>query len=323
MSATPWSGGSGFPGGVCGFSGKAFPVRTRAGFGPIGLGGPCTVRREVCLVRASSEDDWRQFRAALILQERGREGPQLSKQGMALLRKNEALMGVTNPTLRGMELWAVPTTVVEKGSVVVAASALSSAATLLQQHRQEAVIFIFQHDNSGTRGLILNRPTSLTLGRTLIQSSSGETNLRQLFSENVLYMGGGEIGESVFVLHSRPDLWTDSEEVISGIYRAGGVVPEDLGARLESTGRTMSERSEQFKFYCGQESWGPGELDLEVRDGLWTVASVSPALVAKHCLQLPCPLWLEICLRLGGEPAEAASQAYANLLRAETGGDEG
>ncbi len=301
-----------------GISGEGFPARMKVR--SICLGKASTSRRAI-QPRASGEDDWRQFRAALILKERQEQGAD-QQQGSALLRKNEALMGVTNPSMREFELWAVPTTVVERGSVIVAASALSSAATLLQQHRQEAVIFITQHDATGTRGLILNRPTSLNLGRTLIQSSSGATNLRILFCDNVLYMGGSEIAESVFVLHSRPDLWKDSEEVISGIYRARGVVPDDLDARLESTGCTMSERSEQFKFYCGEESWRPGELELEVRDGLWTVASVSPALIGKHCLQLPCPLWLEVCLRLGGQPAEEASKAYANLLR-DDGGDGG
>jgi putative transcriptional regulator len=255
------------------------------------------------------------------MSERAEQGNRVNQQGSVLLRKNEALMGVTNPTMRGMELWAVPTTVVERGSVVVAASALSNAATLLQQHRQEAVVFVTHHDSNGTRGLILNRPTSLTLGRTLIQSSNGETSLRQLFADNVLYMGGGEIAESVFVLHTRPDIWKDSEEVISGVYSATGLVPEDLDAQLESAGCTLSARSEQFKFYCGEESWGPGELELEVRDGLWTVASLSPAMIGKHCLQLPCPLWLEVCLRLGGQPAEDASRAYANLLRTDDGGN--
>lgn len=32
---------------------------------------------------------------------------------------------------------------------------------------------------------------------------------------------------------------------------------------------------------------------MEVMDGLWTVASVSPAMIGKHCLQLPCPLWYD------------------------------
>ena len=215
-------------------------------------------------VRASSEDDWRQFRAALIMSERAEQGNnEVNQLGSALLSRNESVMAVSNPSLSGMELWAVPTTVVERGSVIVAASALSSAATLLQQHRQEAVIFITQHDSSGTRGLILNRPTNLTLGRTLIESSSGDAYLRQLFTDNVLYMGGIAIAESVFVLHTRPDIWKDSEEVISGIYSATGLVPEDLGARLESAGCTMSDRASTFKFYCGMWTWSTNVAGID------------------------------------------------------------
>ena len=250
-------------------------------------------RDRVERVCATSGGDWRAFRASLIRSET-REGNIVDREGrgLRLLRENEALMGISNPDLTQEELWAVPTTVIEKGSVLVAASASIEASTLLQQHQQEAVIFITRHDKSGTRGLILNRPTSLTLGRTLIRSSTGETSLRHLFEENVLYMGGANIQETVEVLHQRPDVWgVESEEVIPGIYWATGAVPEELDARLESAGCTVSDRSHQFKFFSGSETWRPGELELEVRDRLWTVASVSPAIVRKQCLQLPCPLW--------------------------------
>ena len=265
---------------------------------------------------SSSSDDWRSFRASLIMSERAEEDASgIDHQATAsLLRKNEALISTSNPELVGSPLWAVPTTVLEKGSVIVAASALSEAATLLMQHRQEAVIFITKHDADGTRGLILNRPTSLMMGRTLIQSENGETSLRRLFEENVLMMGGAHIQESVEILHQRPDVWEASNEVIPGIWAATGDVPADLDSRLALANCASAERKSQFKFFCGSEDWRPGELQLEINEGMWTLCSVSPAIVAKACLSLPCPLWLEVSLRLGGETGEAASLAYASLL---------
>jgi len=90
----------------------------------------------------------------------------------------------------------------EKGAVILAASALSDASQLLQQHQQEAVIFVTSHDANGTTGVMLNRPTSLVLSRTLIQDETGESKLKHLFAENVLYMGGASMQEHVQVIHS-------------------------------------------------------------------------------------------------------------------------
>ncbi len=107
-----------------------------------------------------------------------------------------------------------------------------------------------------------------------------------------------------------------------GIFKANGSVPEDLDARLDALNCTVSDRSQRFKFFLGSEAWAPGQLEMEVRDGMWAVASVSPAVILKGCLQLPCPLWLEVSLRLGGRQAEEASRAYASLLAANDDDDE-
>lgn len=152
---------------------------------------------------SSSSDDWRAFRAALIMGEQREEseaGTSTSSRSN-LLHKNEALMCVSNPELADQPLWAVPC-VLEKGAVILAASALSDASQLLQQHQQEAVIFVTSHDANGTTGVMLNRPTSLVLSRTLIQDETGESKLKHLFAENVLYMGGASMQEHVQVIHS-------------------------------------------------------------------------------------------------------------------------
>ena len=151
----------------------------------------------------------------------------------------------------------------------------------------------------------------VTCGRVCIQEP---VNLDKCLLSLLQGGVGCRHNTSVEILHQRPDVWEASNEVIPGIWAATGDVPADLDSRLALANCASAERKSQFKFFCGSEDWRPGELQLEINEGMWTLCSVSPAIVAKACLSLPCPLWLEVSLRLGGETGEAASLAYASLL---------
>jgi len=67
--------------------------------------------------------------------------------------------------------------------------------------------------------------------------------------------------------------------------------------------------SDSFRFFAGLMRWGPGQLNLEVDSGIWHLVACSRNLVAKHCLGLPVPLWLEIMDLVGGEHRKSADQA--------------
>ena len=78
---------------------------------------------------SSSSDDWRAFRAALIMGEQREEneaGTSTSSRSN-LLHKNEALMCVSNPELADQPLWAVPC-VLEKVGIGLDRRALAHRA---------------------------------------------------------------------------------------------------------------------------------------------------------------------------------------------------
>ena len=65
-----------------------------------------------------------------------------------------------------------------------------------------------------------------------------------------------------------------------------------------------------FRFFLGCMAWGPGELEDELKQGLWHTAAVSRNLVLKQCVALPTPLWKEMMELMGGEFLEIARKNY-------------
>ncbi|CAM9895623.1 unnamed protein product, partial [Hapterophycus canaliculatus] len=87
--------------------------------------------------------------------------------------------------LAGQDAWAHELSAPEKGCLIVAKSTEFSMA---QAYFNEAVIFLASHDEIGSAGFILNRPTSVQLGDLV------EGNALPQFRRSPLYLGG-DVGE--------------------------------------------------------------------------------------------------------------------------------
>lgn len=62
-----------------------------------------------------------------------------------------------------------------------------------------------------------------------------------------------------------------------------------------------------YRLFVGRKEWATGELEKEVRQGLWQCAACARPVALKQCLSLPKPLWHEVMELLGGD-AEMLSQ---------------
>lgn len=107
----------------------------------------------------------------------------------------------------------------------------------------------------GTCGLILNKPTTITLSDV----GGGVAPLLPAFGDSTLYLGGDVERSSLHVIHGVPDL-EGSLEVVSGV-RVGGV---DAAAAAVREGRASAS---DFKFLHGYCGWAPGQLEREFRSG--------------------------------------------------------
>lgn len=188
------------------------------------------------------------------------------------------------------ERWAHPLVRPELGCLVLANQ---STFTQQQQYFYCAVILVIQHDVDGTVGLILNRPTTFTMGDVC------KGNLYRVpgMEDNVLYMGGDVAGarddglDVVNLMHGREDV--PGIEVMKGL-RLGG-----LKEALDMIAKGEAE-AEEFKFFSRYAGWGPGQLEAEVLAKAWVLAACDlPSILKNHTHpDQPGHFWNEIMSRL-------------------------
>ncbi len=133
----------------------------------------------------------------------------------------------------------------------------------------KTVVLIVEHNDEGAMGLIVNRPSSVTLAHVLAKQ------FELTDADDVVYVGGPVEREALFVLHSSPELDKEEHAVVPGIFV--GSSPDVF----EAVVRDASEEhpSHQFRIFCGCAGWAPGQLECELSRGDWYTAPATSDLV--------------------------------------------
>jgi putative transcriptional regulator len=133
----------------------------------------------------------------------------------------------------------------------------------------ETVAFIFKHDENGAIGLVVNRPSELTLGDVCRQLDF-ETRLGDRADEPV--MSGGPVQtDRGFVLHQSDEPFestvdpkadlkvTVSQDVLRAIARGAGPKPALVA--------------------LGYAGWSGGQLEAEIAANAWLHAPAAPSVL--------------------------------------------
>jgi putative transcriptional regulator len=144
---------------------------------------------------------------------------------------------------------------------------------------ERAVILMVEHDGDGAMGLIVNRPTDVSVADVLPDDESVELSLGD-GGDAVLYRGGpceGPLmvlhgggsagqGEVAFPLPSDGD----SKPVMDGVWFASerSVLEPALGGALRPA-----------RFFAGYAGWGAGQLESELGSASWTVVPAEASLL--------------------------------------------
>jgi putative AlgH/UPF0301 family transcriptional regulator len=134
--------------------------------------------------------------------------------------------------------------------------------------------------STGLMGIVLNRPTRLTLSQ-LLEASQNTTNvLLQPFRENLIYVGGDVMRDRMCMLHPFADV-ADAALVADGVYMSS-----DLHALHDAVlkGRDPA----RFKIFVGHCGWAQEQLKLECERGIWFVARGSPGAIAHVAVERQC-----------------------------------
>lgn len=146
------------------------------------------------------------------------------------------------------------------------------------------VILITDYDESGAIGLIVNRPTRLTLVK-VFPELDGHTS-----DQEVLYFGGPVVPRAVFSLVRTPRPHAAERHVVKDVSFAAG-----RQALVHMLGNAGPE--DDVRAYSGYSGWAPGQLENEIARGDWRVIEADTALIFDPD---PARLWDELTRRWSG-----------------------
>lgn len=140
------------------------------------------------------------------------------------------------------------------------------------------VVLILDHDEDGTVGVVLNRPSEVPVSDPL-------PDCRHPVAAPELVFVGGPVGRDTVIAVGAGTVVADAwQTVVDGV----GIVDLDRPAPAALAG---------VRVFAGYAGWGPGQLEAEVAEGAWwLVDAASDDLVTSE----PGTLWRRVLMRQGG-----------------------
>jgi len=231
-------------------------------------------------------EDVRDFRARLVAQQRARE---------------EGDQGGKSSSSSG---WIYESPLIEQGSVLLGGTKQFFGFGLRQQYFHKVLLLLVQHDDFFTKGIILNRPTSMNYEGWDLWFG-GDVQEGGLFRKNRTKAIGEEPRNDpaeMLCLHQLelPEAQAVSQQVIKSIYCTGF----DEAKQLVASGKAQKKDFWLFVGYCG---WAPGQLQAELQRDSWYMAAADSSVLLNELLsQASNPLSLprltsDLTLEEGGD----------------------
>ncbi|MFI6349545.1 YqgE/AlgH family protein [Streptomyces sp. NPDC050560] len=172
---------------------------------------------------------------------------------------------------------------------------LVATPALADPNFDRAVVLVLDHDDEGSLGVVLNRPTPVDVGDILegwgdlagapgVVFQGGPVSLDSALGVAVV-PGGGEGGESA------PLGWRR-------VHGAIGLVD------LEAPPELLASALGSLRIFAGYAGWGPGQLEEELGEGAWYVVESEPGDVSSPS---PERLWRQVLRRQRNELAMVAT----------------
>lgn len=136
---------------------------------------------------------------------------------------------------------------------------LIASPRLLDPNFIQGVVLMIQHDKNGAMGLVLNRPTEMTLRQAWEQVSQSPCP-----REDSLYVGGPCEGV-LMAIHPFAEI--GQIEILPGLFFAAETTAIEWLLQKADESRV--------RFFVGYSGWSPGQLEAEMETGSWVTADAS------------------------------------------------
>jgi putative transcriptional regulator len=161
---------------------------------------------------------------------------------------------------------------------------LLASPALRDPNFRRTVVLVSIHSEEGAMGVVLNRPSAVTVGEAVPQLE------RAVDEQEPVYVGGPVQPTSIVFLAEFLD---PSPAGLLVFGRIGFPAPD---AGIEE----LTEATARRRVFAGYAGWAEGQLDAEVEDGDWISDAALPDDVFT---ELPEQLWSRVLTRKGGSYA--------------------
>jgi len=154
--------------------------------------------------------------------------------------------------------------------------------TLRDPNFSRTVVLLCEHNDAGSMGLVINRPTEHTVAAAIPGMPDRATQ--------PLFWGGPVQQKLVIVLHRSQLDAPGSKGIVDGM---------SLGADREVLVQLFEHAANparQVRVFSGYAGWGAGQLEAEMRERSWIVAAASAQLVFGVA---PDKIWTAALMTLG------------------------
>ena len=146
---------------------------------------------------------------------------------------------------------------------------LISGKRLRDPNFYKTVVLMVEHGEEGAMGLVVNRPSSITVAHAL----SEHFNLPE--TDDVVHIGGPVEPSALFILHSAGELDECEHPVVPGVYVGSSADAFERIVRTAADG----DSDVRFRIFSGCAGWAPEQLEGEIARGDWLVYPADASLV--------------------------------------------
>jgi len=169
------------------------------------------------------------------------------------------------------------TTKPSKGRLLVAEPSILNDTSF-----NRSVILLSEHNNEGSIGFIINKPSKYTLNDLI----------PEIESDLIIYNGGPVSTENLYFIHKVPDLIPDSIEITNGIFWGGDF--EKIQELLEN----QILKEDDIRFFLGYSGWSKDQLQDELETTSWIVIENNYQNIFDISHQ---SFWKDQLMKFGGE----------------------
>jgi putative transcriptional regulator len=200
--------------------------------------------------------------------------------------------GSLNPVSIAPALPGTGTGEPDRGMFLVAKRALDDP------HFGQSVVYLVEHGEDGTLGLIVNRSSNVSLSEAVPDIEDKQATTHALHY-------GGPVGLPMILMLVR------SESAMEGMTPVADNVYISADRRVLDEVLAAKKPRSEVRFYIGHSGWAAGQLDFELERGSWHVVAVDTDIIFSG---KTASLWDRLIERLEPRGIQVDNQPYLPIL---------